>query len=1170
MIKMEETFFDRYVNQGEIINPLKDYKRTKHAELFRRVAKLFSGPASTIMTYNDWIENILPTQISAQNFERTSPEGHLWKVVFSSPENKPLLSKPHFGGRPVTPMWCRQNSYPYSSDLTINVKVYRKTKKDTEFKLIKNIDKVLEMAIPVMLGSKLCRLYNLTPEELVKQGECPFDPFGYFIIKSERSVITQDKLRFQLPITIYNPKTGRKECRYTSLGKKMTKILTLTTGKKYRTIKVMSLSFLSRTNKDENDAEHDELDPSRDAKSLPLFIIFRILHDPRIGDRKVDESKVLDDILEKYILSFADDKFKILLRSILYPSMFKSATIEDENVVPYIAGKKNDAYNAKNFLIWRDNYRKKIIEDLFYDIDTSLENVRNEEDLVERKLYQLGYMTYRFALILSGYRELDSRDTWANKKFDTAANSMHLLFNNVFSKFVENAIESISDGNFEDFPSKLEAKKRNQSLRAQFESSFNTKWGAVNSQKKETIAEQTKRDTPIALWAQTSKKNSGSSRRNKKPDIRDVQGSQFDYTCPVETPEGENVGLVKYASVTCVMTLKRSGLPIYLLANEYKNKGEFIITINGKLVVIDGTPKKVDEDFSFYVRDARRQGEVSPYTEIYTDKIIKSIEIYTDGGRPTAPYLIVENNQLMIDRLNMWEESFENLLKMKCIEFISPRECENDYICVASSVEKFYKTFQTTNYSHCKIEPSQQFSLTASTCPYINHQPGNRSSYQCGMVKQALGYYNTNYHLMFSASFKRLERAERAVCETDTMFIPGLDIMPSGQTANILFAADPDNQEDAVVISEDFVNSGKLNYTVYHTIIYTKPKVAEGKELVFCKPQLGPSEDPAYYAAIGDDGMPILDRYVRGGDCVIGIESVDGMTGKRVNISKYADSLEQGYIDRVLITTNKTEHSLMIKIKLRQKRTYKAGDKLALRYAQKGTIGRVAKYTELPVVAEGPCKGMRPEVVFNPHGFPTRQTIGLEIEGIKNEEALYKGVRSDASAFRPRDIKETENFLESLGLNKYGYKKMLFPNGLVRDMVMLPLYEQALKHHVDDKIQARGLRASGSISVSTRQPVKGRKNGGGLRIGEMEKDAMAAHGASNLIRERMLLVSDLFELIVCRDCGLPMIVENISRIEFVCKSCNKTNAGIIEIPFPFKTLIQLLNASNIDVRLYTQ
>ena len=673
------------------------------------------------------------------------------------------------------------------------------------------------------------------------------------------------------------------------------------------------------------------------------------------------------------------------------------------------------------------------------------------------------------------------------------------------------------------------------------------------------------------------------STNGKATEAQELQPSQRNKHCIIETPEGHQVGIVKYNAITSVLSIKRN--PIQILKFLEKEGNKYSKENFNILVLINGFPHSLDSLYTLYVREdfylkivkEKRLQNIPFDTEIYYNN--KTIEIFTDQSRPMTPYLIVnkDTRRLMIDEKNAWKKDHDWLLKNECIEYLSAREEDYENIVIASSVETFYKNTSSIfeaeskilrdinkkrfDYSHSSIDPLQMFSLCSSTCIFADKQMVPRTIFQTVMMKQALTYYNINYHLRFDKTMKILYKADRALTETDTYPSIMLDILPAGQTANIAFLADEDNQEDAVVVSEDYINSGKFNYIKFKTFVREIPTNKKGIKIKLGRPPLKDNESFEIYRNIGEDGLPIIDSYIKNFDCILGqIGEIDD--GKIENQSSYADDELEGYVDKVSITRDKGNP--IVRIKLREFKKYKAGDKLALRYAQKGTIGRVASRDELPRVSNGPNKGIVPDVLFNPHGFPSRQTTGLLIEGLLNKAALYDGIIKDATPFRNKieDIKYARNVLKNNNLDEYGYEEMEMADGkkLNKKVFFVPIFEQILRHQVDDKFVYRN---EGRHDVTTHQPVSGRSRKGGLKIGEMEKDAFGAHGGSYIIKERMMISSDAFKISVCNNCGV--IINNK-----ICNVCNDSDPVLITIPYVFKSLIRYLAGVGIDVRLKTE
>lgn len=270
------------------------------------------------------------------------------------------------------------------------------------------------------------------------------------------------------------------------------------------------------------------------------------------------------------------------------------------------------------------------------------------------------------------------------------------------------------------------------------------------------------------------------------------------------------------------------------------------------------------------------------------------------------------------------------------------------------------------------------------------------------------------------------------------------------------------------------------------------------------------------------------------------------------------------YVDKVLITSNANEQFL-IKVMLRQVRRPEIGDKFASRHGQKGVCGLIVSEEDLPFNDHGHC----PDLIMNPHGFPSRMTVGKLLELLVGKAGVYEGRQAYSSAFGEEhgsadtDFSASEALLRN-GLNYTG-KDILYSgtNGEPLDAYIFsgPVFYQKLKHMVLDKAHAR---ARGPRAVLTRQPTEGRSRDGGLRLGEMERDCLIAYGASNLIMERLMHSSDAFTATVCLSCGLL-------QYENWCQFCRSgENVSDIRLPYACKLLFQELQSMNVLPRLRLQ
>jgi len=1135
------SLLEEYTRKGDILKTVEDYERSPAALLFRKAVKSLAGSKNSIDSFNVWTENILPKQITSKSF--VSPTGV--SVTFSDV----FLNKPMHvvDGKEVLlyPKQCRDYHRPYAGKLEMTCT----TVKDKEKRVIRvNLGNV-----PIMLGSKKCNLYNKSPSELVELGECISDPFGYFIASKEWVLVTHDKRRHNLPLFGYKKKISTKP------------LLVI----QYGISKFHQLSLHKDTNsiylKDPISKEETKVD------KFPIFVIFKIITglEPK-------------EVIEKYIFRFIDKSLKARVLNVLQNSIYDYNNVPNPVMSVYNVRNEYKVVKETEKKLIRDNIINELENDIFVIIDHD-----NKESKKEMKVLMLSYLVAKYVLFILGKIKMDDQDSWKNKRFDNGAKHMEGLFNGIFNnllkkcKHKKGTKETID--NFINFGDYLNSKSKDE-LKKNFEASFNTNSWGVNEQNfdKKNYREMLNRHTPLASWSQIVKTTNSVSVEGMVRKVREVQGSQRNRHCIVETPEGKQVGIVKYNCLTGIFSINREDKLIIEFLQKYAktyeaNKEYYLVLVNGMPCCKGDNVIYAEKNVIEKLIEAKRK-KIIPYdSEITFIEKLKVINIFCDSSRAIAPYLIVNNKtkNLVIDEINGWNLDFDTLTENGCIEFLSAYEEDNPEIIIAPSIDKFYQSKKDIssanekmakilkrnyNYSHCSIDPLQTYSLATSTCPLFNHQTAPRTCFQASMAKQALGYYNINYHLRFEKQFKQLYKAERSFTETDTYFLPSMDIFPAGQIANVAFLCDADNQEDAIIVSEDYINAGNFNYIKYQ--VFSDCIITNTKSFTidFKIPPLKHNEDPRIYRHLQENGLPKLDSLIEPGDCILG--KVKITPEGEINDSSFAELDLKGYVDRIMITRDRNTRNPIIRIRLRTYNKYQAGDKLALRYAQKGTVGRVAKREELPVVSSGPNKGIVPDVLFNPHGFPSRQTAGLLIEGLITKAAVYTGKRVDVSAFRKNNLEEAMQVLKDNGMDEYGYEEMENSKGdpLPQKVCLVPLTEQVLRHHVNDKIQYRN---TGARDFVTHQPRAGRSRGGGLKVGEMEKDSFAAHGASGVLNERMMTSSDEFKVVVCNNCGV------IINYKF-CTVCQNSDPVSISIPYVFKVLIRLLNAVGIDVRMKTE
>jgi DNA-directed RNA polymerase II subunit RPB2 len=260
---------------------------------------------------------------------------------------------------------------------------------------------------------------------------------------------------------------------------------------------------------------------------------------------------------------------------------------------------------------------------------------------------------------------------------------------------------------------------------------------------------------------------------------------------------------------------------------------------------------------------------------------------------------------------------------------------------------------------------------------------------------------------------------------------------------------------------------------------------------------------------------------------------------------------------------------------------------MASRAGQKGTIGLIIPEQDMPFTSDG----IRPDLIINPHAIPSRMTIGQLVESLFGKACSMYGAYGDCTAFSTKGANA-----ETYGkmLTKIGYHSsgnQILYNGMtgeqiISDIYIGPTYYMRLKHMVKDKIN---YRARGPRTNLTRQTVQGRANDGGLRIGEMERDGVLAHGASLFLQESLMVRGDDYYMAVCNKTGMIAIynenkniflsplsdgplkfnqkLDGTMNIENVSK--HGRSFSIVRVPYAFKLLVQELQTINTQIRVIT-
>jgi hypothetical protein len=342
------------------------------------------------------------------------------------------------------------------------------------------------------------------------------------------------------------------------------------------------------------------------------------------------------------------------------------------------------------------------------------------------------------------------------------------------------------------------------------------------------------------------------------------------------------------------------------------------------------------------------------------------------------------------------------------------------------------------------------------------------------------------------------------------------------------------------------------------------------------------------YSKLDDHGL--IKENAEINDRVVLIGQVSTTTenkGEYADGSKTTKKGQLGFVDKSFISEGE-EGFRIAKIRVREERLPAIGDKMASRGGQKGTLGLIVPEEDMPFTADG----VRPDLIINPHALPSRMTIGQLIECMLGKTCALYGGYGDCTAYATKGA----NY-DTYGpmLTKIGYHNsgnQILYNGftgeqLYSEIFIGPTYYMRLKHMVKDKIN---YRATGKRSALTRQTNQGRANDGGLRIGEMERDGIMAHGLSYFLNESYMIRGDEYYMAVCNKTGAiavynsernlflspfsdgPLMFSNSKEGQPVLDafSVYGRSFSILRIPYALKLLIQELQVMNVQMRIITE
>lgn len=1041
----------------------------------------------------------------------------------------------------TSPHECRLRDLTYAAPIYVDIEYLRCDKRVNRKNLCIG-------RMPIMLQSSNCCLSKCVNDiELARLMECPLDPGGYFVVKGQEKVILMQEQLSKNRMIVEQDNTGCITCQVTSS----------THEKKVRTNVLVkkNIYYLKHNSFTEN---------------IPVSIIFKGMN-----------------------LTYDNEMMSLIGRDALYTTEFFATMLEahkkgvgtQSQALQYIG----ERMSQKRFMFYSGPKKSPVDQALNLLTTTILAHVPVVRFNFKRKVVYLGLMVRRVIDAQKDQNIIDDRDYYGNKRVELAGSLISLLFEDLFKKFnsdlkmkVDKSIGKKGKVYVGDVAKELESLKN--LITSGLENSLSTGNWTIKRFRMERkgITQNLTRLSYISALGMMTRVESQFEKTRKVSGPRSLQASQWGIICPSDTPEGESCGLVKnLALMTHITTEVDPASLIELCCNCYVEDIEFlwgeqfssasrmIVFVNGAIIGMTSFPAMLVERIKFL----RRNNYVNSFVSIYTDKKHNAVHISSDGGRLCRPYIIVSDEVPLvtkehIDKLSRGLMCFDDFLHDGLIEYLDVNE-ENDAL-----IAMYEKDIQDET-THLEIEPFTILGVCAGLIPYPHHNQSPRNTYQCAMGKQAMGIIGYNQQQRIDTLMYNLVYSQKPLVKTRAIELTGFEKLPAGHNAIVaVMSYSGYDIEDAIVLNKASLDRGYGRCIVYRnakcTITRHVNKAADAIDAYMIDPKTNQKIwkhtplDIDGVAAVGSKVMP--SQVMINKKMAVITQNLTNIPGQAQPTPATVASTPTTYrntplthkgpgpvhVEKVMFSIDRDEFHLF-KLLLREVRRPELGDKFSSRHGQKGVTGLIVNQEDMPFSDTG----MQPDMIMNPHGFPSRMTLGKQREFMASKAGAIEGKLNYGTAFGGTSLEEVTELLISKGFNYQG-KELLYAGHsgepLPSYIFFGPVYYQKLKHMVLDKMHAR---SRGPRSTLTRQPTEGRARDGGLRLGEMERDCLIAHGCSMLLVERLMISSDAFDVDVCRQCGL---MGYLGWCQF-CRSSK--NVSQIRIPYACKLLFQELTAMNI-------
>ncbi|KAJ0932347.1 putative DNA-directed RNA polymerase [Helianthus annuus] len=1045
--------------------------------------------------------------------------------------------------------------------------------------------------LPIMLKSKLCHLRDADHHKLVSYKEEASEMGGYFILNGLERVVRL------LVVPKRNYPTSMARSAYRNRREGFTdKAVIIRCVREDQSAVTLNLYYLS------NGSARVGFRIRGRENLLPIGLVLKALIDTTDHEIFLSLTSVYHAKYEKakgcvgtQILS---ERAMIILNEVKDLSLYTRIQCLEyigEYFKPFMDGMEHDSYPAVADAVMRDfvlvhlesNHDKFnllifMVQKLFSFIDqTSIpdnpDSLQTQEVLLPGHLVTIYIKERLQEWLLKAKRLLQDEANNRKKNFDfgSLADIKHALDKNP-SKQVGQAVENM-----------LKTGRLVSSL-------------TLDLKEKAGMTVQAERLNYLRFLSHFRAVHRGSSLAGlRTTSVRKLLPESWGFVCPVHTPDGTPCGLLNHLTASCRIT------SFYDSQGKIRDFTKLQKSILSVLVAAGMTPsipklvKAGPPEVLHVLLDGRVIGTIP------TDRIEKTVN-HLRSLKLSAASMIPEDLEVGYVPISMGGAFPGLYLFTNPSRFVRPVRQkfpppgENNNIELIGPFEQVYMEIECPDggnggrlnefpATHEEIHPTGILSVVGNLTPWSDHNQSPRNMYQCQMAKQTMGFSSQGINCRADQKVYHLQTPQTPIVRTATYEKYMIDESPLGTNAIVaVLAYSGYDMEDAMVLNKSSVDRGFAHGHIYQTesidLADEKAK-SDRANRIFRRS----NQDKVSHSFIDQDGLPYVGQRIKPGEPYF--STYNEVSGASFN-QKLKGS-EPVTVDYVAVDVKTKKQITKANIRLRRGRNPIIGDKFSSRHGQKGVCSQLWPDVDMPFSG---VTGMRPDLIINPHAFPSRMTIAMLLESIAAKGGSLHGKFVDATPFSSSVNKSDESegdplvnelfsMLTARGFNYSGTEVLysgVYGKELKCEIFIGPVYYQRLRHMVSDKFQ---VRSTGTVDQVTRQPIKGRKKGGGIRFGEMERDSLLAHGAAYLLHDRLHSSSDHHIADVCSICGSILTTTLIQHQKKAlreiaglppgrvpkkvkCVAC-QTSKGMETVPMPyvFRYLAAELAAMNIRVRL---